>query len=262
MKPLVYYSVYGDSKYVEMLDLSLQSLYEFGNYRGDILILTDQALIKNLSQLEILNSFQSYDFHVLKNEFNIASGLLNRYSVHSYANLEQYDCVLYLDVDVLLANDISFLFKICNIKKLYVACEDEFLINSIPWFGEGIFANEEVADINTRLIRSINSGIFMFNDPQIIKDLANFMKEEAVRFAPIPPSFEQGIFNVYFYRTKKYLPFLTYYEIRTRDIYAGPVEDKLFVHVFDELGNGDSKVARLHETFRMIASQKRPNHHR
>ena len=103
---------------------------------------------------------------------------------------------------------------------------------------------------------------FPLDDPREIISAEQAQGRSNIMLGTLPPSFEQGIFNVYFYRTGKYLPFLTYYEIRTRNVYTGPVGDKIFVHVFDELGQGDSKLFRLSETFKMIASQQGPDRHR
>jgi hypothetical protein len=150
-KHLVYYTIGGDIKFIESLELSIKSLRLFGEYTGDILIITD-----NICYEQVKEKFK--DCYILNiNDYCIhCEASINKLKIYQYENIKNYNKIIYLDLDILIQNDISIIFK---------AIKDKF-----------IFSNE--LDTNTReLAKVINNdyhGKLLFSDKEaFVYDLEN-----------------------------------------------------------------------------------------
>lgn len=122
MKNLIYMCVFFNQKYIELTKILLKSLKIFGKMDNsvDILIMTNDDFKNELSNfcksLDI-----SYKIHVL-NKITIEESKLSRYEIFRIKNdinLNEYSQLLYLDIDVIVQNDIKEIFKYDLLEKIY-----------------------------------------------------------------------------------------------------------------------------------------------
>jgi hypothetical protein len=180
-RPLVWTTVYGDDEYFECLRLSLESLVEFGNYRGAVAIFTDRSVGELLKYIpEPLRPHTTVD--TLK-----AANYSARYDIPEH-RVSGHCPVLYLDNDVLINRDIEpILAAISTQEGLCVTTEERSYpdlsfkkISTIEdvrrignWWGlELLRVDKDCAD---EIFPLINSGIIGFKDHHTFKLVANLV---------------------------------------------------------------------------------------
>jgi hypothetical protein len=117
-KNLIYYTVSGDIDYLNLLNISIESLTTFGKYKGDILLICDGVIKDNITI-----DYTNLKFMILDEaDKNLSSG--NKLRIYEYENLSYYDNILFLDSDILIINDINLVFNESNLIK------DKFIVSS------------------------------------------------------------------------------------------------------------------------------------
>ena len=161
-KNLIYYTVSGDRNYLNLLNISIESLITFGKYKGDILLICDQAIKDNVTI-----DYPNLKFMIVDEvDKNLSSG--NKLRIYEYENLSYYDNILFLDSDILIINDINLVFKESELIK------DKFIVSSeIGFFHhlKSITNNGHAGELLTeeqkliyKDINSINAGCFLFRN--------------------------------------------------------------------------------------------------
>jgi lipopolysaccharide biosynthesis glycosyltransferase len=160
-KTIIYSCVFFNEKYINLVNLLLQSYKIFGNSPDDVdyLIICNTHFQKKIEaifyNLNISGKIWCID---LKTKF--AAGY-SRLNIFAYPEINLYKKILYLDCDILITNSINNIldFKLSN--KLYTLQEGN---TNHQFYGGQFF------DKNPNC-SAFTSGILLFNNNIIIKDL-------------------------------------------------------------------------------------------
>jgi len=162
-KNLLYFCVFHNKGYIELLDILLSSMLHFSKINNfDILVLTSndfKPIIEGLSsKFNIQILIQTFEFNT-QHEAGCA-----RLSIFSYKYIDLYNKILYIDTDIIVQNDISRLFDIAIEDKIYAV--QEYDINGEghgAWFFD--FTKFE------KSTPAINSGVLLFQNTTKIRKL-------------------------------------------------------------------------------------------
>lgn len=174
MKNLIYMCVFFNEKYIQLTKILLTSLKMFGKIDNsiDILIMTHHDFNVELSNfcksLEI-----SYKIHIL-NKMTIEESKLSRYEIFRFKhdiNLEQYSQILYLDIDVIIQNDIKEIFKYALLDKIYAKDQGDIGGNM---YGSILFEEWRKENSNNYIdkkTKSFCSGVLLFKRCKKVEEL-------------------------------------------------------------------------------------------
>ena len=172
---LIYYTISGDKKYLSLLELSIESLINFGKYKGDILLICDKFIKENISI-----DYPNLKYMIVDEvDKSLSSG--NKLRVYECEYLSNYDNILFLDSDILIINDINPLFKESSLveEKFIVSSEIGLSHNNRVITNNG-HAGELLTDNQKILYKDvpcINAGCFLFRNNkenlEILKETYN-----------------------------------------------------------------------------------------
>lgn len=109
MKPLIAYCCFG-AKYARMLGLSLQSLLDLGEYRGDILVVGDLEPAEFAKHCHL--HFYPTITYVRVAPTDLLGTRLSRYQLHRYHDTTKYAPVLYIDCDVVFDRPVRHMLAV------------------------------------------------------------------------------------------------------------------------------------------------------
>jgi hypothetical protein len=192
MKNLIYFTIFGEKKYLNLLDLLIKSFKAFGNPSNiDFLIITTYDF-KEAEQIFHTMDY-NIDFHFIDNN-NDLYNLSSRFLVFNYHKITEYNKILYLDTDILITNDINNIFNLDLDNKLYALMEGTIDDN---YHGKEFF---DFSTINNAT-PSFTSGILLFNNCNEIKNLFNITMNaiiENINNNGIKPvAYDQAFINYY-----------------------------------------------------------------
>lgn len=139
MKTLIYFVCFGD-RYKNMLNKCLYSLFNVGEYKGEVAIIThfDKKEFYNGDNLKILNVSTISD--------NITYYRNAKPKIVEFVNLEEYDQVLYLDCDILInSNRLNSLLVSWHKSKenIFIQRDITSLRRNKPYCGSEVLPVEE-----------------------------------------------------------------------------------------------------------------------
>ena len=102
---LIYYTIGKDVKYLDLLSLSIESLCKYGNYTGDILVIADSATQEAVKTLKDVTAIMPVAKVVKGYQASI-----NKLKIYKYSAIHNYTKILYLDMDILIQQDIQPMF--------------------------------------------------------------------------------------------------------------------------------------------------------
>jgi len=194
-KHLIYFTINHNTDYIKLAKLCVSSLYSVG-YGGDFLFVTN---FENeiLSNIDFLNSPKFLDL----GHQQLLHSSANKLKIFLYANINEYNKIIFSDTDVLWLKNPNVLFDLINENKFYVSNEKSLM--SDRWWGGDILSDIEKIHINNNNIFGINAGIFGFNSSMInyVQDIDIFMENN---FHLVNDCLEQPFLNVYLYRNHLY----------------------------------------------------------
>lgn len=162
----VYYCLYGDFRYKQILELSLSSLSKFID-KQNIFIFSEY----DIPELELYST-------VIKTEFPASHAKRMAYRlILGQKLLKDYDRVLHLDIDTLICGDIGEIFSSFQDGEISFATEDLQNPHKITGsFWAGPLLNEDEI-LKYSHLNSICCGVFGFNVSayQILSDIYNFI---------------------------------------------------------------------------------------
>ena len=198
----VYYCLYGDHRYKEILEISLNSLSKF----------IDRKNIFLFSEYDV-PEFELY-CNVIKTEFPQGHAKRMGYRlILGKKLLENYDKVLHLDVDTLICDRIDDIFDSFENGKISFATEDDVNPHKITghhWAGP-LLDQDEIAKYSH--LNSICCGVFGFNKSasEILENVYNFIVEceESGFHGPVVDQYAFVTYvlrnNLYNYNLQKYV---------------------------------------------------------
>ncbi len=161
--------VFHNKQYIDLLNLLLQTLYFNGQGTQptfDILIMTApdyKADIEELFSLYKIKCSVDYMIRPFKSMLEAAAARLHLFE---YEHIDQYERILYIDTDVLIANDLNFIFELPIMPgKLYVLKEGHLELDF--YGGKRLFDFSKV-DPETP---AFTTGILLFRQTDSIRTL-------------------------------------------------------------------------------------------
>lgn len=193
MKSLIYYTVGYNSKYIDLIDLSLKTLNYYHPGEFDILLLCDESMYTTCKY-----RFTNINVISCANSPTPESASMRKLDVFDY-DIMGYDKVLFIDCDILIHTKLdSIMNGIINNEKLYVYTEYE----DLKWHRDIYFSllkytNEQLEYLSTNKIYPFNAGLFGFVPSEIMKNhfsnIRQMIKTHVGKFF-----YEQSFMNVYF----------------------------------------------------------------
>lgn len=122
-KNLLYFSVFLDDEYVDLLEICLNSIQKnTSNINFDVLFVTDAPTKVKIQALSVLSNF-TVDYMIRETPHNVPSASMKKIEIFSYEKINQYKKILFLDVDTYCLKSIELIFNKDIIQeKLYVSC--------------------------------------------------------------------------------------------------------------------------------------------
>lgn len=202
MKKLIYFTLGNNSNYINLAKLCIESLNRI-NYDGDFLFITNfkETISQNISFKNNVH------FMEVPNE-GLYFSSANKLKLYKFDKINEYDKILFSDLDILFTGDVNLIYDEINDDKFYVSNENELM--SEEWWGARILSLEEKKIVSENKIMGINAGFFAFN-----KNMVNYLQEIDIFLSKnihlSNDCLEQPFFNVFLFRNSLYNNILNKY---------------------------------------------------
>jgi O-methyltransferase len=173
----IFICVFNQEKYVDMFFLLLESIFIYGKLddNTNILVYTSTPFMDIIKKNHLFND-EKIKFEINDEYNNIDKACKSRLDLFNLSSITNYDKILYLDTDILVKDDINKVFDVCKEDILYVL-EEGYINDNIDYWGKTLFGNE-ISNYNDK--SAFSSGILLFNNCEIIRDLFNKINEDIV----------------------------------------------------------------------------------
>jgi lipopolysaccharide biosynthesis glycosyltransferase len=176
----IFCCVFNQEKYLEMFLIFLESILIYGDLdiNTHVLIYTSTNFMNKIKQCHLFDS-EKMCFEINDNYNCIEKACKARLDLFNLDSVKNYNKILYLDTDILVKDKINKVFDVCKDDILYVL-EEGNIDHEQDWWGGPLFENE----INNYEDKTaFTSGIMLFNNCEIIKDLFNKINEDVIKRA-------------------------------------------------------------------------------
>ena len=201
-KTLIYFCIFHNKGYIELLQLLLSSLILRSNLENiDLLVLTSSNFKEDIERVSKKLNIH-IDTYIL--EFSkLHEALCSRIYIFNYPLVTLYKQILYLDTDIIIQGDINTLVNCDLEEKLYAFREGT--IGHPYWGGEFFdFSSQGLHQEQS----GFNSGVLLFKPVKSIKD--NFLKVKehidtiVSSNSKLPDCPDQSLLNYYFIKNDMY----------------------------------------------------------
>lgn len=203
-KNLIYYTIYFNKGYIELLNKSILSILDKSEPNFDLLLITDEETKINILKQPFVEKITP-KFLITPTPFDGVEASQNKVLVFNYENIKEYDKVLFLDCDIVCLKNVNNIFK-QNLEHdvLYTARN-----SNLSWWHHKTFhhgfeflGDDYVKEMTFAKQMPFNAGQFLFRISDRMKShfdnviwfMANWTGEYF---------FEQAFMNYYF--CKNYL---------------------------------------------------------
>lgn len=126
-KNLLYFSIFLSDEYVDLLEICLNSIVKnTSNINFDVLFITDESTKLKLQALSVLSNF-TVDFMIEETPRSIPGASMKKLEIFEYEKINQYNKILFLDVDSYCLKSLELLFNKNLIQeKLYVSFPESY----------------------------------------------------------------------------------------------------------------------------------------
>jgi hypothetical protein len=192
---LIYFTVSNNIEYIKLAQLCVESLYR-NSYDGDFLFITNLK-----SEILSVINFIKKPFFLELNTNGLFDSSSNKLRLYLFHHLENYDKIIFSDVDILWLSSPDTIFSAISENKFYVSNEPNLM--SEIWWGESLLSSEEKETISKNRVRGINAGVFGMTTEVVyhLKEIETFIGQNVQK---INICLEQPFLNVYLYRNKLY----------------------------------------------------------
>ena len=232
----IFCCVFNQEQYIDMFILLLESIFIYGNIddNTNILVYTSTSFM-DIIKKSILFNDEKIKFEINDTYYDIDNAFKARLDLFNLSSIKNYNKILYLDTDILIKDDINKIFDVCNEDILYTF-EQGDIDNPNNYWGEKLFGNE-VNNYNDKT--AFTSGILLFNNCEIIKDLFCKINEDIINRPCIPYFYDQPyiVYNAFkynLYNNKILKPFIIEFDYSIHT-------DKVIHHFAGDPGNGTIK---------------------
>lgn len=199
-KNLIYYTIYFDNGYCDLLNKSIETLLKHNKKRNfDVLLITDEQT-KNIIEQLPFNSKIKPLFHITETPLDGVEASKQKTKIFDFKYINQYKKVLFVDCDVVFIKDVKNIFDLelqSNI--LHTAYNSNLNVSHYKTVHHGFLMLPESFVEEMRIAKQIpfNAGQFLFiNSTKMEAHFHNvnwFMKNWSGEYF-----FEQCFMNYYF----------------------------------------------------------------
>lgn len=198
-KNLIYYTIFFDKGYVELLNESISSILAHSNVTFDILLITDKDTKEKIELQPFVKKIKP-KYLILDTPFDGIEASQYKTRVFEYPNIKEYSNILFLDCDIICIKNIDILFKnTLEDNILYTARNLNLNYGHHKTIHHGFtyLDNKHVFEMTQAKQMPFNAGQFLFkNSNKMQKHFENvnwFMEHWSGEYF-----FEQAFMNYYF----------------------------------------------------------------
>ena len=201
-KTLIYFCIFHNKGYIELLQLLISSLILRSNLENiDLLVLTSSNFKDDIENVSKKLNIDIYTYILDFSQLHEA--LCSRIYIFNYPLITLYKQVLYLDTDIIIQGDINKLLTLTLEEKLYAFREGNI---GHPYWGGDFF------DFSSQGLKreqsGFNSGVLLFKPVKCINDTFLKVKEYLNTIissnSKLPNCPDQSILNYYFIKDNLY----------------------------------------------------------
>jgi FkbM family methyltransferase len=175
----IFICIFNQEKYIDLLYLLLDSIFTYGKIDDNthILIYTSTLFMNIIKQYSIFKDNSNIIVFEINDTYNtIDTACKSRLDLFDFKSISNYNKILYLDIDIIVKDDINKVFNVCNEDILYVL-EEGVIDSDTDYWGKTLF-NTEINNYNDK--SAFTSGILLFNNCEIIRDLFQKIKDDII----------------------------------------------------------------------------------
>lgn len=179
-KHLIYYSVAGSRDWIDLLNVSLNSVVENNDVGADILVITTSDLATGIKKQDHTNKI-NIDFMIVPEPVDGIEASMNKLLIYKYDKTTKYNKILFLDCDTKVVKPLSNIFNVSlNSEKFYTAWSSFYVkkigysVFSQPFHGIGMMTEDDIKTAEINQQRPFNAGQFLFvSTQQMLKHMEN-----------------------------------------------------------------------------------------
>jgi lipopolysaccharide biosynthesis glycosyltransferase len=231
----------------------LDSIYKYSKINFDILIMTHESLIPEIRLIKQLTHF-NYEFMIFPDQKDLYNALKLKANIFDYPKINQYKKVLFMDVDIIVQNDISRLFDEFKPKDgILYALHEQNGTHFTKFWSLLNYTREDIKDFYKRGIISFNVGTMMFSVTKKMRmhheNLKNLIKTVN------SPFYEQSLYNYYF--NKAFAIDTNFFQNK---VVIFPVSGAYYMHPtfvhFAGIGNYPMKTIEMTKYSKILSQKK------
>lgn len=202
-KNLIYFTVFNQESYLDLLEISLKSIHKFAEIKTfDILFITEQSFAEKIKNFPILQNF-NYDFFILPRPKDGVFASMKKLNIFRYEKINEYKNILFLDCDIISTANLNHIFKAeYNPEFLQIACNNaiagiKFWTQRAVFWSLDYMTEEQCQFLEKTAPTPFNAGQFYFCNSERMK--AHFAN--VIWLSEVWPGdffFEQSFMNYYF----------------------------------------------------------------
>ena len=173
----IFCCVFNQEKYIDIFYLFLESLLIYGKLddNTNLLVYTSTLFMNIIKENTLFNPNKIF-FEINDTYDDINKACKAKLNLFNLSFIENYEKILYLDIDIFVKDDINKVFEVCQDDILYVLEEGQIDSDTDYW-GKILFGNE-IRKYNDK--SGFTCGILLFNNCEKIKDLFNKINEDII----------------------------------------------------------------------------------
>jgi len=198
-KNLVYYTIFFDKGYIELLDKSVLSILEQSDVNFDLLLITDNETKAKLERCAFRGKITP-KYLIVETPLDGVEASQNKTRVFEYEDIDSYDKILFLDCDIVCLKDINSIFnEELEQETLYTAKNTNIKWHHHKSFHHGFefLGDTYVREMTHARQMPFNAGQFLFRNSSRMREHFNnvnwFMKNWVGEYF-----FEQAFLCYYF----------------------------------------------------------------
>lgn len=251
-RPLIYMIAYGKQEIFETMALLLQTLWEFGQYDGEVLIFSDRDLAA--LQPYIPPELRAKTKAATAPVRDITDMMAIKYRICDMPELDAYRPLLYLDTDIVCNAPIEPLLRIlARTQRICVPLELD-LRGAHNYYGSLLFATDTAAPI--RNDRGFSAGLLGIPSteiarqtfPLILDSMFGLARQQPRRESMDSIFYDQGIANYVMHKTDAAdFDIMTQHVVTPVDFHRplSTIERRGFAHFCGGVGDAQLKLSAM-----------------
>lgn len=197
-KNLIYFTCFGDIRYIKLLDLLLRGLKKQNYQNFDLLFIADKKTAKEIKKIKALKKY-TVDYFIMPATSDPVEASMRKLKIYEYKKIDHYKNILFLDLDILVIGDLSKVFEERTLPNILYVTTEKFShdMHKLVFY-------RLVEYSKTELERFVKNDIFTFNAGQFFFKNTSTMKNHFINLNKLVKNwegeyfFEQGFLNCYF----------------------------------------------------------------